>query len=61
MTVLFRSIRILVLIVFCAVLSAQAADLEIEVRGIEVRTGQVHAALFANRSAMNPAGTTRIP
>ena len=29
-------------------LSAQAADLEIEVRGIKARTGQVHAALFAN-------------
>ena len=29
-------------------LFAHAADIEIEVRGIKARTGQVHAALFAN-------------
>jgi uncharacterized protein (DUF2141 family) len=29
-------------------LSAKSADLEIEVRGIKARTGQVHAALFDN-------------
>lgn len=29
-------------------LFAQAADLDIEVRGIKARTGQVHAALFDN-------------
>jgi uncharacterized protein (DUF2141 family) len=29
-------------------LVAHAADLDIEVRGIKLRTGQVHAALFAN-------------
>lgn len=29
-------------------LPAQSADLEIEVRGIKARTGQVHAALFDN-------------
>lgn len=31
-----------------AALSAPAADLDIEVRGIKARTGQVHAALFDN-------------
>jgi uncharacterized protein (DUF2141 family) len=46
--VLLRSILTLVPFVVCAALSAQAADIEIEVRGIKVRTGQVHAALFAN-------------
>lgn len=45
---LLRSIPTLVPIVLCAALSAEAADLEIEVRGIKVRTGQVHAALFAS-------------
>ena len=45
---LLRSIPTLIPIVFCAALSAQAADLEIEVRGIKVRTGQVHAGLFAS-------------
>jgi uncharacterized protein (DUF2141 family) len=46
--VFLRSILTLVPFVVCAALSAQAADIEIEVRGIKVRTGQVHAALFAN-------------
>lgn len=32
----------------CAVEVACAADLEIEVRGIKTKTGQIHAALFAN-------------
>jgi uncharacterized protein (DUF2141 family) len=45
---LLRSILTLVLFVACAAPPAQAADIEIEVRGIKVRTGQVHAALFAN-------------
>ena len=46
--VLLRSILTLAPFAVCAALSAQAADIEIEVRGIKVRTGQVHAALFAN-------------
>ena len=46
--VLLRSILIFGPFVACAALSAQAADIEIEVRGIKVRTGQVHAALFDN-------------
>ncbi len=45
---LLRSIPTLIPIVMCAALCAQAADLEIEVRGIKVRTGQVHAGLFAS-------------
>jgi uncharacterized protein (DUF2141 family) len=45
---LLRHILTLVLLVACAAPSAQAADIDIEVRGIKVRTGQVHAALFAN-------------
>ncbi len=45
---LLRTILIVVPFVVCAALSAQAADIEIEVRGIKVRTGQVHAALFDN-------------
>jgi uncharacterized protein (DUF2141 family) len=46
--VLRRSILTLAPFVVCAALSAQAADIEIEVRGIKVRSGQVHAALFSN-------------
>ena len=46
--VLLRSILILLPFVACAASSAQAADIDIEVRGIKVRTGQIHAALFAN-------------
>jgi uncharacterized protein (DUF2141 family) len=45
---LLRTILTMVPFLACAALSAQAADIEIEVRGIKVRTGQVHAALFAN-------------
>jgi len=43
-----RSLLTLLPFLVCAALSAQAADIEVEVRGIKVRTGQVHAALFAN-------------
>jgi len=45
---LLRTILMVVPFVACAALSAQAADIEIEVRGIKVRTGQVRAALFDN-------------
>jgi len=45
---LLRIIPSLIPIVVCAALSAHAADIEIEVRGIKVRTGQVHAGLFAS-------------
>jgi uncharacterized protein (DUF2141 family) len=43
-----RSMLFLIPLVACAAPCALAADIEIEVRGIKVRTGQVHAALFAN-------------
>jgi len=43
-----RSVQTLTLIAVCAALPARAADIEIEVRGIKVRSGHVHAALFAN-------------
>ncbi len=46
--VLLRTLLALVAFVACAAPSAGAADIEVEVRGIKVRTGQVHAALFAN-------------
>jgi uncharacterized protein (DUF2141 family) len=45
---LLQFIQTLVLVVACSSLSAQSADIEIEVRGIKVRSGQVHAALFAS-------------
>ena len=51
----------------CAVSFACAADLEVEVRGIKTKTGQIHAALFANaadfqadlevRGKITPEGT----
>jgi uncharacterized protein (DUF2141 family) len=45
---LLRTIRAMVPFLACAAVSAQAAEIEIEVRGIKVRTGQIHAALFDN-------------
>jgi uncharacterized protein (DUF2141 family) len=36
------------LVAACLMLTVQAADLDIEVRGIKSLTGRVHAALFAN-------------
>jgi uncharacterized protein (DUF2141 family) len=45
---IYRLIRIALWLSAHAVTAAQAADLDIEVRGIKARTGQVHAALFAS-------------
>ena len=45
---LLRSFLILLALVAWAAPSARAADIDIEVRGIKVRTGQIHAALFDN-------------
>ena len=54
-------------IVGCVIGWARAADLTIEVRGIRTKTGQIHAALFANaadfqadlevRGKITPEGT----
>jgi uncharacterized protein (DUF2141 family) len=45
---LLRTILTMVPFLACAAVSAHAADIEIEVHGIKVRTGQIHAALFDN-------------
>jgi uncharacterized protein (DUF2141 family) len=44
----FCPVRIALLLAAYAAATAHAADLDIEVRGIKLRTGQVHAALFAS-------------
>jgi len=56
---LHRPVRTLASLVFCTVLPAQAAELEIEVRGIKVRTGQMHAALFASAEDFSLDGLPR--
>jgi uncharacterized protein (DUF2141 family) len=43
-----RSISVLLWIATCAMACAHAADLEVEIRGVKVKTGHIHAALFAN-------------
>jgi len=43
-----RQMSIALCIAACAVGCAQAADLEVEIRGVKAKTGHIHAALFAN-------------
>ena len=45
---MLRIAAILTLPMVWAVIAAQAADLDIEIRGIKTRTGHVNAALFSN-------------
>jgi uncharacterized protein (DUF2141 family) len=43
-----RWMSVSLFIAVCAVECAQAADIEVEIRGIKVKKGHIHAALFAN-------------
>ena len=43
-----RYFSVLLWMATCAIACAHAADLEVEVRGVKVKTGHIHSALFAN-------------